>query len=189
MNADFPALLDACVLLPMPLADTLLRMAETPRLYLPRWSDQIIAEVSRNLLGKPWNKTQERVQRRESVLRTHFPEAWIEGYEPLIGMMTNNPKDQHVLAAAVASGTRLIVTYNAADFPESALAPWNIERQGPSTFLINLYALAPDIFTRKLTEQAWNLNFSLEALLRKLRINVPGFVEYFCQEQRIDLDS
>jgi hypothetical protein len=36
MRADYRVVLDACVLIPMPLADTLLRMAEAPRLYLPR---------------------------------------------------------------------------------------------------------------------------------------------------------
>jgi hypothetical protein len=38
---------DACVLIPMPLADTLLRLAAGPRLYVPRWSDQIMKEVCR----------------------------------------------------------------------------------------------------------------------------------------------
>jgi hypothetical protein len=33
MRADYRVVLDACVLIPMPLADTLLRMAEAPRLY------------------------------------------------------------------------------------------------------------------------------------------------------------
>jgi hypothetical protein len=42
MRADYRVVLDACVLIPMPLADTLLRMAEAPRLYLPRWSKLII---------------------------------------------------------------------------------------------------------------------------------------------------
>jgi hypothetical protein len=41
MRADYRVVLDACVLIPMPLADTLLRMAEEPRLYLPRWSQMI----------------------------------------------------------------------------------------------------------------------------------------------------
>ena len=44
--------LDACVLIPMPLADTLLRMAETPALYLPLWSPTIVDEVTRSLIGK-----------------------------------------------------------------------------------------------------------------------------------------
>lgn len=36
---------------------------------------------------------------RESEIRRHFPEAWIDGYEDLIPAMTNHPKDRHVLAA------------------------------------------------------------------------------------------
>lgn len=187
MKADYPAVLDACVLLPMPLADTLLRMAETPRLYLPKWTDQIMAEVARNLRHNPWNKSAEQVQRREEALRAHFPEAWVEGYEPLIDLMQNDAKDRHVLAAAVSSGTRLIVTYNVKHFQESALAPWGVERQGPSTFLIHLYDLAPGIVARKLTEQAQNLHIPLEDLLRRLQTNVPNFVTFFCEEQRIDL--
>ena len=46
MRADYTVVLDACVLIPMPLADTLLRMAETPRLYLPKWSQTIMDEVT-----------------------------------------------------------------------------------------------------------------------------------------------
>lgn len=187
MIADYPAILDACVLLPMPLADTLLRMAETPRLYLPKWSADIMAEVSRNLAGPPWNKSPEQIQHREDQLRLHFPEAWIEGYESLVERMPIDPKDRHVLAAAVISGTKLIVTYNARDFPKASLAPWGIERQGPSTFLTSLYDLDPGIVARKLTEQAQNVNIPLEDLLRRLQINVPGFVSYFCEEQQIDL--
>jgi len=55
MRSDYPAVLDACVLLPMPLADTLLRMAETPRLYLPKWSEETLQEITRNLIGK-WDR-------------------------------------------------------------------------------------------------------------------------------------
>ncbi len=186
MRSDYSVMLDACVLLPMPLADTLLRMAETPRLYSPRWSDEILAEVSRNLTGK-WGKSAEQVQRRENALRQHFPEAIVDGHERLIGNMTNSPKDRHVLAAAVSSGTKLIVTYNAKDFPDAVLSPWGIERQGPSTFLINLYDLSPGIVARKLSDQAYNLGLSLEALLVKLQVNVPSFVAFFCEEQGIDL--
>jgi hypothetical protein len=39
---------DACVLRPASLRDTLLRFAETPRLYIPKLSDQMWAEVARN---------------------------------------------------------------------------------------------------------------------------------------------
>jgi hypothetical protein len=52
MRADYRVVLDACVLIPMPLADTLLRMAEAPRRYLPGWSQAIMDEVTRNLIAK-----------------------------------------------------------------------------------------------------------------------------------------
>ena len=34
--------------------------------------------------------------------------------------MTNDPKDRHVLAAAVAAGSELIVTFDVGDFPLEA---------------------------------------------------------------------
>ena len=116
MRADYRAVLDACVLIPMPLADTLLRMAEAPRLYLPKWSQAIMDEVTRNLVKK-WNMEPEKARRREEELQRHFPEAWVEGFEPLINVMTNDPKDRHVLAAAVRSHSELIVTLQPARLP------------------------------------------------------------------------
>jgi hypothetical protein len=52
VTADFPVVLDACVLMPAPLRDTLLRLAEHPRLYVPRRSDTIIDETVRNLQSR-----------------------------------------------------------------------------------------------------------------------------------------
>ena len=45
-------MLDACVLAPMPLCDTLLRCAEDPALFRVLWSEQILEEVKRTLLQK-----------------------------------------------------------------------------------------------------------------------------------------
>lgn len=42
--AGYAVVLDACVLVPVVLADTLLRIAERD-LYRPMWSDQIVAEA------------------------------------------------------------------------------------------------------------------------------------------------
>jgi hypothetical protein len=105
-------------------------MAETPRLYLPKWSDDIIKEVSRNLV-EDWKKTPEQAAKREQVLREHFPEAWVYGYEPLIDKMTNDPKDRHVLAAAVASGTKLIVTTTPRIFPRKLSGPGVLNAKVP----------------------------------------------------------
>jgi len=52
MSGPPPVLLDACVLVNFSLYDTLLRLAEPPRLYEPRWSQQVIAETTRALEAK-----------------------------------------------------------------------------------------------------------------------------------------
>ena len=175
MRGYFPVLLDACVLIPMPLADTLLRLASVPHLYHAKWTDQIMAEVSRNLQAK-FGLSEERVQYRESEIRRHFPEAWIDGYEDLIPAMTNHEKDRHVLAAAVRARAEVIVTYNAKDFRREALGPYSIVAQGPSTFLRNLYQLDPAAVKGALRQQASAISHTLPELLTRLRLNAPGFV-------------
>ena len=116
MRSALPVVLDACVLIPMPLADTLLRLAAGPRLFLPKWSDQIMGEVTRTL-RETFGLSAQKAMYRESEIRRHFPEAWIEDYENLIPAMTNHLKDRHVLAAAVRAGAKTILTYNIKDFP------------------------------------------------------------------------
>ncbi len=182
MRADFPVVLDACVLIPMPLADTLLRLAGGPRLFLPKWTDQIMAEITRNL-QENFGVTAEQAAYRESEIRRHFGEAWVEGYEDLIPTMTNHEKDRHVLAAAVRSGAETIVTYNLKDFPRSALAPYSITAQGPSTFLKNLYELDSDAVLHTLQQQAAAIDRSFDYLLDRLRVNVPGFVHTLTQQK------
>ena len=89
MRADHPVILDACVLIAMPLADTLLRMAEAPRLYL-----EMVADHHGRGSSKPdrkWQMEPDKAHRREMELRRHFPKAWVEGYDKLIEAMTNDP--------------------------------------------------------------------------------------------------
>jgi predicted nucleic acid-binding protein len=173
---DFAVLLDACVLIPMPLADTLLRLAAGSRLYRPIWSDQIMVEVSRTL-QRNFGLSAERAAYRETEIRRHFPEAWIENYEDLIPAMTCHPKDRHVLAAAVQARAKVIVTYNIKDFPRSSLAPYSIEAQGPSAFLKSLYGLAPSMVMQTLEAQAAAIGQTMTWLLSRLRINAPAFVD------------
>lgn len=175
MTDGLVAVLDACVLIPMPLADTLLRLA-AGQLYLPKWTDRIMAEVSRNL-QEDFGLRADQAAYRESEIRKHFPEAWVQGYEELIPAMSNSPKDRHVLAAAVRSKAQAIVTYNATDFPAAALNPYSITVQGPSTFLLSLYDFDPPAVLETIKDQAAAINKPVEYVLSRLRINVPHFVE------------
>jgi predicted nucleic acid-binding protein len=119
----FPALLDTCVLYPAYLCDTLLRIAEAEA-YRPLWSADVLNELRRNVVeaGIP----ADRVDRRIAHMARSFPDAMVSGYESLIDGMTNDPKDRHVLAAAVRANAEVIVTFNVRDFPEPALKPYDI---------------------------------------------------------------
>jgi hypothetical protein len=159
----------------MPLADTLLRLAVGSRLYRPKWSDQIMVEVSRTL-QENFNLSAQKAIYRENEIRRHFPEAWIDGYKDLIPAMTNHPKDRHVLAAAARAGVRVIVTYNLKDFPTSSLALYSITAQGPSAFLKNLYDRSPAVVMQTLEAQSAAIGQPMSYLLSRLRVNAPAFV-------------
>jgi hypothetical protein len=134
-------------------------------------------EVSRTLRGD-FGLSPEKIAYRESEIRHHFPEAWVEGYERLIPSMTNHPKDRHVAAAAVHARAATIVPYNTRDFAPPSLTAHGIEAVGPSTFLKNLYAQAPTEITATLDAQAAAIDQPLTFVLSKLRVNVPAFLEY-----------
>ena len=87
-------LLDACVLVPIALCDTLLRFAEEPRIYRPLWSEHILAEVRRTLIAQPFRLSERKAGYRIDCMTAAFPEALVTGYEKLIqfrGQATRSP--------------------------------------------------------------------------------------------------
>ena len=104
---------------------------------VPLW--RILDETDR-ALGKFGWPDELIIHRREQLAR-HFSEANIEGFEPIEACVANDPKDRHVLAAAIRGKCEIIVTFNLKDFPTAALEPWNIEAHHPSKFLSSLYSL------------------------------------------------
>lgn len=134
--AAFRVVLDACVLLPQTLNNLMLTLAEA-ELFHPVWTSDLLDEVQRNLSGDRFGKTPEQAAHRVAQMRAAFPFAEEEcrGHRELIPAMTNDPKDRHVLAAAVRSGASLIVTANLTDFPPAALEPFGVEAISPDEFL------------------------------------------------------
>src|ERR1039457_4327260 len=119
---QYIAVLDACVLAPMPLADTLLRLAEEPAFYVPKWSREILNEVASTLAK--FGYSNEQIKRRIVAMQAAFEDAVITGYEDLVPAMRNDPKDRHVLAAAVRNGAHAIVSNNKRHFPKELLEPY-----------------------------------------------------------------
>ena len=175
------AVIDANVLVQAPVRDTLLRLAEGPELYRPLWSAEIMAEVRRTLAGQ-FGIALNRIAHLESNLREHFPNAWIEGFEPLIPKMTNDAKDRHVLAAAAHAKARVLLTYNLKHFPLSSTKPWRVTAVGPSLFLKKLYESDPQAVIEMLREQAADIKRTFVFQLRVLHKAVPAFVEVVCRD-------
>jgi predicted nucleic acid-binding protein len=174
---EYGAVLDACVLVPMPLCDTLLRFAEEPALYRPFWSEQILSEVASALKNK-LHLTDEQVARRLSRMREAFPESCIgvpSGMDKLFDCMPDG-SDRHVLCAAVKAPAHAIVTLNKRHFPEDCLKSYGVLRHTPDEFLVNQYHLNPDIVKQKLDSQASAIHTERPVVLEKLLKVAPEFV-------------
>lgn len=143
--SGFTVLYDACVLYPAPLRDLLMQVAVTD-LYRAKWTDAIHDEWIRNVLKARPDLKPEQLQRTRNLMNSHVRDCVVTGYETLINAVTlPDPKDRHVLAAAIRAGADLIVTFNLRDFPQDALKPYGLEAQHPDDFLTFQLDLAPNI--------------------------------------------
>ena len=163
---QYVAVLDACVLAPMPVADTLLRLAEEPAFYTPRWSPDILAEIGRTLLNK-FKYTDAQVGRRIAAMQKSFPDSSIDGYQDLIPAMKNHEKDRHVLALAVKCGAHAIVTDNQKHFPPESYSHYGLECMTADQFLAHQYHLDADAFINVLVKQALNIGWTLPQLIAR----------------------
>jgi predicted nucleic acid-binding protein len=149
--AAFPAFLDTCSLYGFYLCDTLLRLAEAGT-YRPLWSVGVLEELERSLVshGLP----AEAVGHRISEMRRTFPDAEVRGYQALAEVMTCDPKDRHVLAAAVRGDAEVLVTFNVHDFPSESVQHYDITVVHPDDFLLDQLDLYPGATLAALRAQA-----------------------------------
>lgn len=175
LPAPFRGVLDANVLYPFTLRDTLLRAAAAG-LFQLKWTEQILDEAMRNLVGDEVI-TEEQASRLRAAMSRAFPEAFVTDYEALVVGLTNDEKDRHVVAAAIRAGAQVIVTSNLADFRP---LPEGIEAQHPDEFLCNLFDLQPDLMKQLVVEQAAALRNPprrFEEVVAALARLVPDFAK------------
>lgn len=144
---QYIAVLDTCVLAPMPLCDTLLRRAEDPAFYIPKWSDDILRELRSTLQRMGYTPAQ--ADRRITAMESAFEDANVPGYERLTASMTNDPKDRHVLAAAVRSGAHAIITHNVRHFQPASVKPYDVDVLTPDDFLVHQFHLNRETVSRE----------------------------------------
>ena len=141
-HVRYTALLDACVLFPIAVADALMSLA-TVGLFAAKWSTEIeeewikaLEETRPDLKGK--------LGIRRDAMREAVPdwEVPTKGWKALVGCITlPDPDDHHVLAAAIAGHADCIVTSNIKDFPAAAVQPFGIEILHPDDFIVKQWDL------------------------------------------------
>ena len=162
------ALLDACVLYPAPIRDLLLYLA-SEKLYIPRWTDKIHQEWTRNLLINRPDLTAGQLQATVDAMNRAFPAATITRYESLISSIhLPDPNDDHVLAAALRGQAAVIITANLKDFPNAYLSQYDIEAQHPDQFVANLVEIDPEAVVHAFQAQVASLRKPPKTVLQVL---------------------
>jgi predicted nucleic acid-binding protein len=174
----YAVVLDACVLVPVALADTFLRAAEKG-LYRPLWSERILTEA-REAIEEIHPGID--VHKRFDDMRQAFADAMVTGWKELeAGIRLPDKDDRHVVAVAVRSGAQTIVTVNVEDFPAAALGPLGLEAVHPDPFLLDQLDPSPPTVLQVIHEQAAHTRqppLSPQDLASVLsRAGVPGFAD------------
>jgi predicted nucleic acid-binding protein len=173
---SYSAVLDACVLVPMPLCDTLLRLAEEPATYRPVWSERILLEVG-DALEKKLKRTGPQRRRRIQPMRQAFPEAEVDAPADIAKAVIciPDPDDRHVVAAAIFGLADAIVTFNTRHFPNDCTERYGIVCQTPDQFLVEQFHLNAELVLEKLDSQAGALGRDRPFILQRLEKMVPKF--------------
>ena len=180
--ANFPVVLDSCVLYPMYLRDTLLCVAETG-LYQPYWTEEILDGAFRNLI-KDNRITPDKAKYLGKMMNKAFPDAMTIVTPKLIPCMDNHQGDRHVLATALIAKAEVIVTNNLKHFPNSSLNQFRVEAQNADEFLTSLFDVSPEVMMKVLEIQGESKRkpqLTLLDLLDLLTNSVPSFVQK-CRE-------
>ncbi|WP_433167506.1 PIN domain-containing protein [Kribbella sp. CA-247076] len=124
------------------------------RVFEPRWTQGVIDEMRRN---RPPELSEADIDRRIKTMNRAFPGALTEA--PPAGLqdqMRADPKDKHVLAGAVHSGSDVLVTDNLKDFDPPPSGPHAMRVESLNQFL-----------NRKLEEDPERVQAALHDMLRR----------------------
>lgn len=137
--------LDANVLYPPSLRDLLLTLAVLDAFDV-RWSDEILDEVTRNVIAKETDVDPIRfVEHTIGSMRAAFPDAVVPASADLIASLDNDPKDRHAAATALLAGAKVIVTQNISDFESDVLDEAGVQVATPGQLVDGLLDEVPEV--------------------------------------------
>jgi predicted nucleic acid-binding protein len=137
-QARYTAILDACVLYPVTIANILMELA-WQGLYAAKWTKEIDQEWVNALKRDRPDLSDEKIRYRLDNMHRAIPdwEIPISRYKKLIPIIHLPDKnDRHVLAAAITGHADCIVTKNTKDFPVSAVEQYGVEILHPDDFVL-----------------------------------------------------
>jgi predicted nucleic acid-binding protein len=138
-SVRFKAVLDTNVIYPVIIRDLLFWFAHYD-LYTPKWSRNIFDEWITVMKRK--SVPQEEAEKRVQKANLAFPDALVQDYDALLeGLVLPDPKDRHVLAAAIKTNADVIVTNNLKDFPASYLESFGLNAKSADDFLTDIIDL------------------------------------------------
>ena len=141
-SVKFTCVLDTNIIYPIEIRDLLFWFAHY-ELYTPKWSRRIFDEWIAVMRRK--GASEEEIAKRTEKANKAFPDALVKNYESLIDSLDlPDPKDRHVLAAAIKANANVIVTNNLKDFPEKILDSYGLSAQSADDFLTDLIDLNHD---------------------------------------------
>ena len=137
--------LDACVLYPWLTRGIVLGAAEAGQ-FTPRWSPRVLAEWRIAVARDGGTPAESWVDTVIARMETVFPAACTApDPEAEATLELPDPADIHVLAAAIAAGAEILLTFNLRDFPVRRLAAHGIAPRHPDGFLWERYSDAPEV--------------------------------------------
>lgn len=166
---------DANVLYPSTLRDVLIRVG-LARLVQPKWTDQILDEMFRNLRANRPDLDPARLDRTRRLMNDAIRDVMVTGYEHLIDQLDlPDADDRHVLAAAIHAEAEVIVTRNLRDFPTDRLHAWGVQAQLPDDFLTELHQNHPNTLSGIVATIArtWGNGATPGDVLDRLAVDAP----------------
>ena len=153
-SVRFKCVLDTNVIYPIEIRDLLFWFAHYD-MYTPKWSEHIFDEWKSVMRRK--GVSEKEAQRRVERASLAFPDALITNYSGLIDLLElPDPKDRHVMAAAIKTNANIIVTNNIKDFPKDYLASYGLSAKVADDFLTDIIDLNPSKSIRAFREMVLN---------------------------------
>lgn len=153
-SVRFKCVLDTNVIYPIEIRDLLFWFAYYD-LFTPKWSEHIFNEWKDVMSRKGVSEVE--ATKRVEMANNAFPDALVKNYSGLIdNLELPDPKDKHVLAAAIKTNANVIVTNNIKDFPKDYLASFGLTAKTADDFLTDIIDLNPEQAVRAFKELVLN---------------------------------